>query len=102
MSQDAKYYRLAARIFADFSGTIAIPVVLGALLGKWLDLRYGTSPRYLIILFILAFAFSALVVVRKAKRYKQEYERLNQSSSNLPARPADAGQSGGQPPTSNF
>lgn len=74
---DAKYYRLAARIFADFSGTIAVPVVLAALLGKWLDNRYGTEPRYMIILLVLAFALTAYAVNKKAKGYRTEYERLN-------------------------
>ena len=73
---DAKYYRLAGRIFADFSGTIAVPAVLAALLGKWLDARYATQPRYLIILFILAFVLSAYAVVKKAKMYKNAYESL--------------------------
>ncbi|MBI4435211.1 AtpZ/AtpI family protein [Candidatus Uhrbacteria bacterium] len=76
MAQDAKYYRLAGRIFADFSGTIAIPAVLAALLGKWLDGRYGTEPRYMVILLVVAFALSAYAVVRKAKMYKNAYERL--------------------------
>lgn len=74
---DAKYYRLAGRIFADFSGTIAVPAVLAALFGKWLDGRYSTEPRYLIILLVLAFALTFYAVAKKAKRYKEEYEKLN-------------------------
>jgi len=73
---DAKYYRLAARIFADFSGTIAVPAVLGAFLGKWLDIRYGTEPRFLIGFLALAFTLTAAMVIRKAKKYKQAYESL--------------------------
>ena len=73
---DAKYYRLAGRIFADFSGTIAVPAVLAALLGKWLDGRYGTEPRYLILLLVVAFALTIYAVVKKAKVYKNAYERL--------------------------
>lgn len=90
MASDAKYYRLAARIFADFSGTIAVPAVLAALLGQWLDIRYGTEPRFLIGFLVLALTLTAVVVVRKAKKYKSEYERLLKSSSDL------------QPPTSNL
>ena len=74
---DSKYYRLAARIFVDFSGTIAVPAVLAALLGKWLDTRYGTQPRYLAALLLLALALTAYAVVKKAKRYRDEYDRLN-------------------------
>ncbi|MCR4313887.1 MAG: AtpZ/AtpI family protein [Candidatus Uhrbacteria bacterium] len=76
MSQDAQYYRLAGRIFADFSGTIAVPAVLAALLGKWLDGRWGTEPRYLVILLALAFALTGYAVIKKAKMYRKAYESL--------------------------
>ncbi|MBI4591843.1 AtpZ/AtpI family protein [Candidatus Uhrbacteria bacterium] len=77
---DAKYYRLAGRIFADFSGTIAVPAVLAALLGKWLDDRYGTEPRYLILLLVVAFALTVYAVVKKANVYRNAYERLMNES----------------------
>ena len=76
MATDAKYYRLATRIFVDFSGTIAVPAVLFALLGKWLDARYGTEPRYMILLLVIAFALTGYAVVQKAKKYKKAYESL--------------------------
>ncbi|NQV89958.1 AtpZ/AtpI family protein [Candidatus Uhrbacteria bacterium] len=76
MSSDAPYYRLAGRIFADFSGTIAIPAVAGALFGKWLDTRYGTEPRYLLIFLTLALVITAFAIVKKAKKYTVQYESL--------------------------
>lgn len=88
MSNDREYHRLAYKIFADFSGTIAIPPVIAALLGTWLDDRFGTGPRLLIILVILAFLATAIIVVKKAKKYGKLYEKLNEkhkdrSSSNV-------------------
>ena len=74
MQSDAKYYRLAMRIFADFSGTIAIPAVAAALSGKWLDERYGTEPRYLILLLVVAFTLTGALVYKKAKTYRVIYE----------------------------
>lgn len=76
MSSDARYYRLAMKIFADFSGSIAIPAVLAALGGKWLDEKYSTEPRYLIILLTLALCLTGVILVRKAKHYRTEYEKL--------------------------
>lgn len=76
MSKEAAYYRLSMRIFADFSGTIAIPAVGAAFLGKWVDTRFGTEPRYMIILLALAFLLTGFIVVRKAKKYRKAYERL--------------------------
>ncbi len=79
MASDAAYQRLAMRIFADFSGSIAVPAVLAALGGKWLDEKYGTAPRYLIVLLLLAFGLTAFAVVKKAKFYAAQYQKLNQS-----------------------
>ncbi|MBI5794170.1 AtpZ/AtpI family protein [Candidatus Uhrbacteria bacterium] len=76
MASDVRYYRLAMRIFADFSGSIAIPAVLAALLGKWLDEKYGTEPRYLIMLLAIALILTSVILVRKAKKYLAEYEKL--------------------------
>ena len=80
MATDAQYQRLALRIFADFSGTIAIPAVLGALLGKWLDSRFGTEPWLLIVTLAVALGVTASVVVRKARFYGRKYEELNGKS----------------------
>ena len=76
MSSNAQSYRLALRVFADFGVTIAVPSVLAALFGKWLDQRLGTSPWLLIVCLTLALMATAVVVVKKAKRYAKEYERL--------------------------
>lgn len=76
MSQDAAYYRLAMRIFADFGITIAAPAVVAAIAGTKLDEKFGTEPRYLIVLLVLAFAFTGLTVYRKAKHYGRLYSKL--------------------------
>jgi len=77
MNTDQAYYRLALRIFADFSGTIAVPAVLGALLGKWLDDKYHTAPKYLMVFLLIALVFTAVIIVKKARFYQKEYELLN-------------------------
>lgn len=74
--KDRQLYALAFRIFGDFGVSIAAPAVLGALLGQWLDARYGTEPRYLIIVLMLTFILTAMSIRKKAKRYGEEYQRL--------------------------
>ncbi len=76
MSKEASYYRLAMRIFVDFSGTIAIPAVVAAFLGRRLDDAFGTGPRYVMALLALALVLTALIVRRKAKTYLRAYEKL--------------------------
>lgn len=76
MTTDAAYYRLAMRIFADFGATIAVPAVLAALLGKWLDGQFDTYPRYLIICLTATFILTAVIIVKKTRFYGKAYKRL--------------------------
>ena len=84
MGHDEAYHRLAYRIFLDFGGTIAVPAVLAVLLGRWLDGRYGTEPRYLLVCVGVALVLTAISIVKKARFYGREFERLNQSSKQPP------------------
>lgn len=65
------------RIFADFSGSIAIPAVAAAFLGKWLDARYGTSPKLIILCLLASFVLTAVIIVRKARLYSKAYNSLD-------------------------
>ena len=64
------------RIVGDFGATIAVPAVLGALAGRWLDAKWGTHPWALVLCLVLAFSGTALIVMRKAKSYGSEYQKL--------------------------
>ena len=81
MTKDAAYYRLAMRIFADFGISIAVPAVAASFFGKWLDQRYLTAPRYLIVCFIGAFVLTAFNIWRKSRYYGQEYTRMTKNDS---------------------
>jgi F0F1-type ATP synthase assembly protein I len=83
MNTDAAYYRLAIRIFADFSGSIAVPAVFAALIGKWLDEKYQTEPIFLASLLLFALLSTAWIVVKKAKKYQKEYEVLNKKADQI-------------------
>jgi F0F1-type ATP synthase assembly protein I len=76
MSNDSAYYRLAFKIVSDLTGSIAVPAVLAAFGGKWLDAKYHTAPRYLILLLILAFVLSAVHIVKKSVGYRNQYEAV--------------------------
>jgi len=75
-SNDRKYYLFALRIVGDFGATIAIPAVLGALLGKWLDEKYHHYPLFTAICLLVAFAITIQIIRKKAKRYGDEYQKL--------------------------
>ncbi len=59
------------RVFTRISAWIVIPVVISALLGNYLDNRWGTSPWTLGVALALSFTFSMIAIVRVAKKYEK-------------------------------
>ena len=79
-SKDRQYIVLSLRIIADFGAIIAVPIVVLAFIGKYLDTKWGTKPWLLITGFILAFVLSAFMIKRKATQYGIEYQSLGTKS----------------------
>jgi hypothetical protein len=75
-SNDRKYYLFALRIAGDFGASIAIPVVVLVLAGRWIDGKYHTGFTYTIAGFVLAALISGKIIYDKAKRYGKEYQSL--------------------------
>lgn len=76
MDNSRKAYVFAFKAFGDFGVTIAAPAVAAALAGKWLDAKSLSYPKYTILLLTIAFVLTAVMLVRKARRYGEEYKRL--------------------------
>lgn len=74
---DRAYFVFAIRIMGEFTFLIALPVVVFALLGKWLDGKYGTQPLFLISGFVLAVVISGFTVYRRIKELGKEYQELD-------------------------
>jgi F0F1-type ATP synthase assembly protein I len=81
-TDDRDFYLFAFRIIGDFSVSIAVPAVLGALLGQWLDARLGTKPWGLITCLFISFALTILSFKRKAARYGAAYDELIKKYDN--------------------
>ncbi len=79
---DTRYMMLGFRIFLEFGAIIAVPVVLLAWFGKYLDGIYGTGPILMIAGFVLAFVISAVSIVKKARRFAQEYEAIGRGKDD--------------------
>ena len=75
--KDRQLYLFALRIVGDFGVAIAVPVVLFALGGQWLDARYQTGNKFMIAGFLLSALISGRMIYKKAKRYGKEYEILS-------------------------
>lgn len=73
---ERRYYLFALRIVGDFGASIAVPVVLCALLGKYIDGKVGHAPLFTILGFVLAALISGKIIYTKAKKYGKEYQQL--------------------------
>lgn len=75
--QDRRYFLFAIRIMGELVWMIAVPVVLLAFLGKWLDNRWNTRPWFLIFGFVLAALISGFAVWRRVHQLGKEYQDID-------------------------
>lgn len=54
-------------MFYRLSGWVILPLVVGTLLGRWLDRRYNSDPKWFLIVIGLAFIVSMIGLVIQAK-----------------------------------
>lgn len=76
VKSDRAYYLFGLKIAGDFSVSIAVPVVILAILGQWLDEKYNKRPFFLILGFALAALISGRIIYKKAKAYGEEYKKM--------------------------
>lgn len=79
--QERKYILLGFKIVGDFGATIALPVVLFVVIAQKLEGKYGGAPWLTVIGFILAAGLTAKLIVKKAKAYGQEYQKLEKDKT---------------------
>lgn len=78
---DRVYYLFALRIAGEMGGIIAVPVVVLALLGNWVDKRYSSHPYAMIVGMALAAVISGFSIYRKALEYNEEYKKITSDSA---------------------
>jgi F0F1-type ATP synthase assembly protein I len=76
-TSDRKYYIFALKIAGDFGATIAVPVVILAIVGQKMDEKYSTRPLFLILGMAIAAIITARLIYKKSKRYGQEFQDLD-------------------------
>ncbi|MFA5127599.1 MAG: AtpZ/AtpI family protein [Patescibacteria group bacterium] len=74
---DHAYYAFGIRIMLDMGLLIAIPAVLAAFGGTYLDEKFDKYPLFLILCLVNAFVISAKVIMEKAKKYGKEFDALD-------------------------
>jgi F0F1-type ATP synthase assembly protein I len=61
---------------------IAVPTVLCALAGRWIDHQYGITPWGTVIGLILAVALSAVLVMKSAKKIAERMKSQNRKAQS--------------------
>lgn len=79
---DRAYYLFALRIIGDFGASLAIPVVVFVLIGRYVDSAYGTRPWGVVVAFALAALTSGKIIYKKARVYGAAYQQLITTSSS--------------------
>ncbi|OGH93620.1 MAG: hypothetical protein A2538_04165 [Candidatus Magasanikbacteria bacterium RIFOXYD2_FULL_41_14] len=75
-TSDRTYYLFALRIVGDFGASIAVPAVLAALIGNWLDEKFTTYPLFVVLCLAVAALLTAKSITKKSKKYGEEYNKL--------------------------
>ena len=78
-------WTLALRVMANLSGWIVAPVIMGVVIGKWLDKKFNTEPW----LFLGAIGFCFLIsmygliinALKEFKKIEKEYEENKKENS---------------------
>ena len=78
-SNGYQYQLFAFKMLGDFGASIAVPVVIFVLVGQYLDEKYTRSPLFTILGFVLAAMLTAKIIYKKAKRYGDEYKKMNEA-----------------------
>lgn len=60
------------------SGWIAVPVIIGMFLGKWLDKQYGTEPWLLLVTIGVCFLISMFGLIKDALK---EFKKIEKESA---------------------
>ena len=78
-NNQAAWWQPAVMMFVKLSGWIAAPIIIALYLGKWLDKKYDSAPRWLLICIGIAFLISMIGLVKETVR---EYKKIDRLSKN--------------------
>jgi hypothetical protein len=82
-TKDNEWLRRGLMMFAESSGWIAIPVVGGLFLGRWLDEKQGTDPLYFLSITGLAFIISCIGIGITGVKYMKQIDEEYQSKKKI-------------------
>jgi len=76
-------WSIALRVLANLSGWLAFPVIIGVIVGKWLDRRYDTEPWLFLTTIGVCFLVSMYGLVVNALKEFKKIERETKNNNKL-------------------
>ncbi|MEI6190839.1 MAG: AtpZ/AtpI family protein [bacterium] len=62
------WWKPAIIVFASVSAWIAVPIIVALYLGKYLDKKYASQPKFFLILIAVAFLITIFGIIRILKK----------------------------------
>ncbi len=78
----APWWQPGLVLFGRLSGWIAVPVIIGVFVGKYLDRKYNTEPWLFLLSVGVAFVFSMFGIIRDSVKAMKEIEREAKKSKD--------------------
>jgi len=67
------WWQPSLRMFVRLSSWIVAPVLIGSLIGRWLDKKYQTEPKWFLIVVGLSFIISMFGLIKNSL---EEYKKI--------------------------
>jgi F0F1-type ATP synthase assembly protein I len=82
-STNNSWWQPGLLLFFRLSGWIGVPVLIGVVVGKWLDRKYGTEPWLFILSVGASFILSMFGMIKEAMKAMKEIDK-NEKKSEIP------------------
>lgn len=77
------WWKPAIVIFSKVSWWILWPIILSLIVGKYLDYRFTTAPRYLLICVGVSFFISMFQIFTIMKKYLKEMDQVASDNKEI-------------------
>lgn len=79
-TNNQNWWQEGLNTFYLISGWIAVPVIAALFIGKWLDAKYQTGPRYLLICVGVAFVISNTGLIIEIIKYSKKLKSIDKKN----------------------
>ncbi len=73
MDTNKAWWQQSLEVFSRLSGWVILPLLAGTLLGRWLDRKFDSSPKWFLIVIGVAFVISMIGLVVQAKNEMKKF-----------------------------